>query len=39
MPPKATPDPSAILPLQDWIRLLTGQGASMRAAMALAAKV
>jgi len=33
-----TTDPDAVLPLQEWIRLLTGQGASMRAAMAFAAK-
>ena len=43
MPPK-TPSldevpPAAILPLQDWLKLLSGRGVDMRVAMTLAAKM
>ena len=43
MPPKAEEatdaSPTAVLPLQDWLKLLSSRGVEMRVAMALAAKM
>lgn len=36
--PDTPPDPDAVVPLQQWLKLLTAQGAPMRVAMAFAAK-
>jgi hypothetical protein len=43
MPPKAVDldafPAESILPLQDWLKLLSGRGVEMRVAMTLAAKM
>ena len=43
MPPKPNDldeiSATAILPLQDWLKLLSGRGVEMRVAMALASKM
>lgn len=43
MPPKTVDvndiEPTAVLPLQDWLKLLSGRGVEMRVAMSLAAKM
>lgn len=39
MPPKEDPSPTAVLPLQDWLKLLAGRGVNMRVGMGLAAKM
>lgn len=39
MSPKEDPSPTAVLPLQDWLKLLAGRGVNMRVGMGLAAKM
>jgi len=43
MPPKTNDvdetSPTAVLPLQDWLKLLSGRGVDMRVAMVLASKL